>query len=465
MNATCFYSAFEDRYRGARELIKSRLCVYRPFVEPLLDVYRYSRAVDLGCGRGEWLELMGEWGFDASGVDLDDGMLSECRERRLKVQSGDAIEFLRSLPDASQVIVSGFHFAEHIPFAALQTLVVEGLRVLQPGGLLILETPNPENVVVGTSSFYLDPTHQRPIPPQLMAFLPEHYGFERVKILRLQEADELAVQENVTLLDVFVGVSPDYAVIAQKLAGPVILETFSAVFEKSHGLELSDLTCRYDAVLDRRLAALNQRISNAESQAGGMSDALARIADLQDRLVDAVMQVEQNAAQAQAAESRAEEQEQRAIAAESRAEEQEQRAIAAESRAEEQEQRAIAAEIRTQDLEQKNHELGGNCHHWQQRARALEAERNALRQSWSWRITAPVRWAGGIAIGGATPLKRGVSTVVRISIAALHRPVAILMRTVLRRPHLSYRINQRLMCYPALHQRPPRRSPKEWRHT
>ena len=288
MNATCFYSAFEDRYRGARELIKSRLCVYRPFVEPLLDVYRYSRAVDLGCGRGEWLELIGEWGFDASGVDLDDGMLSACRERRLKVQSGDAIEFLRGLPDASQVIVSGFHFAEHIPFAALQTLIVEGLRVLQPGGLLILETPNPENVVVGTSSFYLDPTHQRPIPPQLMAFLPEHYGFERVKILRLQEADELAVQENVTLLDVFVGVSPDYAVIAQKLAGPVILETFSAVFEKSHGLERSDLTCRYDAVLDRRLAALNQRISNAESQAGGMSDALARITDLQDRLVVAV---------------------------------------------------------------------------------------------------------------------------------------------------------------------------------
>ncbi|MGE9641913.1 class I SAM-dependent methyltransferase, partial [Escherichia coli] len=76
---------------------------------------------------------------------------------------------------------------EHIGFANVQLLIEESFRVLKPGGLLILETPNPENIVVASSSFYLDPTHTQPIPNQLLAFLTEYTGFNRTKILRLQE--------------------------------------------------------------------------------------------------------------------------------------------------------------------------------------------------------------------------------------------------------------------------------------
>lgn len=163
-----FYRAFEDRHRDSRELIKSRLRVYLPFVEPLCSYYDEAKALDLGCGRGEWLELMQEAGLDAQGVDLDDGMLVACRERNLKVQIGDAVNFLKKLPGTSHVIVTGFHIAEHVPFPYLQILVEESLRVLKPGRLLILETQNPENIVVGATNFFLDPTHQRPIPPLLL---------------------------------------------------------------------------------------------------------------------------------------------------------------------------------------------------------------------------------------------------------------------------------------------------------
>ena len=142
-----FYRAFEDRHRGTRELIKSRLRIYLPFVEPLFSFYTSAESVDLGCGRGEWLELMQELGFDVQGVDLDEGMLAACRERSFKVQIGDIISFLKKISDLSQVVVTGFHIAEHIPFSDLQVLVQEALRVLKPGGLLILETPNPENIV------------------------------------------------------------------------------------------------------------------------------------------------------------------------------------------------------------------------------------------------------------------------------------------------------------------------------
>lgn len=241
-----FYRAFEDRHRGSRELIKSRLLVYLPFVKPLHSLYKDAKAIDLGCGRGEWLELLGESGIDGHGVDLDDGMLSVCRERGLHVANADAIAALESLADESQLVVSGFHIAEHLPFSALQSLIQEALRVLKPAGLLILETPNPENIAVGTVNFYLDPTHQKPIPPDLLSFLPAHYGFARVKVIRLQEDKALAGHARISLRDVLGGVSPDYAVVAQKPADDALIACSSDAFAQEYGLTLDALAARFD---------------------------------------------------------------------------------------------------------------------------------------------------------------------------------------------------------------------------
>ena len=88
-----FYRAFEEQFRGSRELITSRLQVYLPFVEPLKTIETTPIALDLGCGRGEWLELLQNNGFQAKGVDLDEGMLSACYELNLDVQLGDALEY------------------------------------------------------------------------------------------------------------------------------------------------------------------------------------------------------------------------------------------------------------------------------------------------------------------------------------------------------------------------------------
>jgi SAM-dependent methyltransferase len=197
-----FYRLFEDRFRGSRELIQSRLEVYLPFVQPLLQFYPDGLVLDLGCGRGEWLELLTANGFKTIGVDLDSGMLEDCKERGLHVNKADAIAFIASLPNESQVIVSAFHVVEHIPFDQLRELVAHALRVLRPGGLLILETPNPENIVVATRSFYLDPTHTRPIPAELLGFVAEHAGFERVKTLRLQEDQGLCNKVDISLQNV-----------------------------------------------------------------------------------------------------------------------------------------------------------------------------------------------------------------------------------------------------------------------
>jgi SAM-dependent methyltransferase len=243
-----FYRALEDRFRGSRELILSRLSAYLPFIEPLKQLADALPAVDVGCGRGEWLELLKQHGFEGQGVDLDAGMLHACRERGLQVTEGDAIEFLKALPDESQLLVSGFHIAEHLPFEILQALTQEALRVLKPAGLLILETPNPENFKVSSLNFYLDPSHRNPLPPDLLAFLPEYYGFARVKIVRLQEDDTLMRSTRISLDQVLSGSSPDYAVVAQKGGDPHLLASFADVFNRDFGLSASTLLRFYDTM-------------------------------------------------------------------------------------------------------------------------------------------------------------------------------------------------------------------------
>src|SRR4051812_1866635 len=104
-----FYRAFEERLRGPRELIKSRQRVYLPFVEALVTLHQPSSSLDLGCGRGELVELMQEAGFLARGVDLDEDMLAVARAARLDVSNAEALQTLRSVPAESLSVVSALH--------------------------------------------------------------------------------------------------------------------------------------------------------------------------------------------------------------------------------------------------------------------------------------------------------------------------------------------------------------------
>ncbi len=248
-SANDFYIAFENRYRGSRELIKQRQTSYLPYIAPLKTVYPNLKAIDLGCGRGEWLELLKENGVDASGVDLDDAMLSSCIASNLKVKKIDAISALQELPNASLHIISGFHIAEHLPFEQLIELIHQALRVLSPGGLLILETPNSENINVATSSFYLDPTHRNPIPAQLLSFLMTYSGFAFTTELRLNADISPAEGAWLTLRNVLTGVSRDYALIAQKAHGDLALNIPLQITSNNLGLSFDDLVGPFDSQL------------------------------------------------------------------------------------------------------------------------------------------------------------------------------------------------------------------------
>lgn len=254
-----FYRAFEDRLRGSRELILHRLQIYRPFLDGLQEMFPHPAALDIGCGRGEWLELLKDLGFTATGIDLDDGMLAACRQRGMAVEKGDGVARLAGMTDNSLALVSAFHVAEHLPFARLQMLIRDALRVLCPGGLLILETPNPENPTVGAHTFYLDPTHEKPLPPALLKFLPEYYGYHRTRVMRLQQGRQVADDTGPTLTNVLFDVSPDYAVVAQTTAKPEQVACLDALFDQSWGIDLHTLSKRYDTGLTNRFNDLETR--------------------------------------------------------------------------------------------------------------------------------------------------------------------------------------------------------------
>jgi O-antigen chain-terminating methyltransferase len=362
-----FYRDFEERYRGSRELIKARLGVYVPFITPLTALYQPATAMDLGCGRGEWLELLGENGFDARGVDLDDGMLAACHERGLVAHKADAIQTLRALPDESTALVSAFHVIEHLPFADARLLVQEAMRVLKPGGLLILETPNPENLVVGTSSFYLDPSHVRPLPPDLLGFLAEHAGFRRHSILRLQEPAELLGDATVGLISVLRDVSPDYGLVAQKAAMDEISSGFDAAFGASHGLSLEKLAARHDQQANARVELVLQQIEH-------------RFTHTENRFAHDEERIGQLEVRAGQTEHRFTHTENRFAHNEDRTSQLEARTSQLESRFAEVESRLAQAEARAEQYAARAEELTHQLHD--------------ILISRSWRATKPLRLAG-----------------------------------------------------------------------
>ncbi len=214
-----FYVDLEDQFRGSRTDIINRLKIYLPLLEEAQINTQGSLILDVGCGRGEWIELLRDSGYEAKGIDLNKIMVEQCQARGLEVAHGDAISYLQSLPDTSLSVVTGFHIIEHLPFEVLIKLFDETVRVLKPNGLAIFETPNPQNVLVGSNTFYLDPTHHNPLPSALTKAMAEIRGLCRVKIMHLNPYPETATISGSELADRFNSYfygAQDYALVGYK---------------------------------------------------------------------------------------------------------------------------------------------------------------------------------------------------------------------------------------------------------
>lgn len=208
-----FYVSFEDRFRGTRPDIKNRVSVYLPQVHRASAGRDDTPIIDLGCGRGEWLELLKENGLKAIGIDQNRVMIDQCRALGLEVLEEDAVAYLQRLNPNTLGAITGIHIIEHLPFPRLIELLDAALSALKPGGIVIFETPNPENIQVGACNFYYDPTHIRPIPPESIRFIVQERGFAEVEIVRLHPVEDGEGAD--TALKKFLS-AQDYGVIAKK---------------------------------------------------------------------------------------------------------------------------------------------------------------------------------------------------------------------------------------------------------
>ena len=214
-----FYVAFEDACRGSREEIRLAMEAYLPHLQEFTERGN-ARLLDLGCGRGEWLQLMQEQGWQVQGIDMNNVMVQQCLEQGLDVNQGDALGYLQKQPDSSIDLITGFHIIEHLPFSTLFGVFGEAMRVLKPNGRILFETPNPENLLVGSHTFYHDPTHRNPVTPTSIEFLARYHGFIDSEIIRLHpypdEAKVVGIDPLTERVNGHLCGPQDYAIMALK---------------------------------------------------------------------------------------------------------------------------------------------------------------------------------------------------------------------------------------------------------
>ncbi len=214
-----FYTSLEEAFRGDSMEIRERLRFYLPYVQKLSLDLAPVPVIDAGCGRGEWLDLLRSEGYEAVGVDMNRLMVARCREKGLHAVEADAVEYLRRVGPGCVGAVTAFQLIEHLDLQDLVRFLDAAFECLVPGGMLLCETPNPENLLVSSYSFYLDPTHKHPIPPPVAVFLLESAGFCDVAVLRPPrtpppESEE--IRNLPKLLQKILLAEEDYAVIGYK---------------------------------------------------------------------------------------------------------------------------------------------------------------------------------------------------------------------------------------------------------
>jgi 2-polyprenyl-3-methyl-5-hydroxy-6-metoxy-1,4-benzoquinol methylase len=178
------YGRFAERFRGTEEYVKSTQEFYRPYFTGKTNV------LDLGCGRGEFLELLRDLNVPGRGIDLSDESVAICRHKGLDAEKADIFEYLENLPEAALDGIFCSQVVEHIPPERLPGMIKLAASRLQRNGVIAIETPNPECLAIFATHFYLDPTHQRPVPHPLLAFYLEEFGIGNIEVRRLSPAVE-----------------------------------------------------------------------------------------------------------------------------------------------------------------------------------------------------------------------------------------------------------------------------------
>lgn len=186
-----FYFEFENKFRGKREDILKRYEAYLKYVPQNIE-----KSLDLACGRAEWVQLLQAQNIDAYGIDQNLNMLNLGINAGVKnLLQSDIFEYLDSAAENSFDLISSFHLIEHISYTDLVSMLLKIKNIAKNEAIVLLETPNPNNMIVASNNFYLDPTHRNPIPSAYLKFLLEYLGFKEVEVFEINPMHKINLKD------------------------------------------------------------------------------------------------------------------------------------------------------------------------------------------------------------------------------------------------------------------------------
>jgi O-antigen chain-terminating methyltransferase len=207
------YARFAEAFRGSEERVRAGQRIYVP------DFKGRGNVLDIGCGRGEFLELMREAGVPARGIDSSLESIALCHEKGLPAEAADLFDYLRGLGEGELDGIFCAQVVEHLPPERLPEMIRLAASRLERNGVIVIETPNPDCLAIFATYFYLDPTHARPVPEKLLAFYLSEFGIGNLEVRRLEQAVDsmpsLAELPNEFRQAFFGGL--DYAIIGKKV--------------------------------------------------------------------------------------------------------------------------------------------------------------------------------------------------------------------------------------------------------
>ncbi|HEY9142225.1 MAG TPA: class I SAM-dependent methyltransferase [Bryobacteraceae bacterium] len=207
------YARFAEAFRGSEERVKAGQQIY------LADFKGCGNVLDIGCGRGEFLELMREAGVPARGIDSSLESIALCREKGLPAEAADLFDYLRGLGEGDLDGIFCAQVVEHLPPERLPEMIRLAASRLERNGVIVIETPNPECLAIFATYFYLDPTHARPVPEKLLSFYLSEFGIGDLQVRRLEQAVD-SMPPLAELPDAFRNAffgGLDYAIVGKKM--------------------------------------------------------------------------------------------------------------------------------------------------------------------------------------------------------------------------------------------------------
>ena len=178
------YFMFEERHRGTQKDIQQRLSIY-------VDYFKEKENVlDIGCGRGEFLNLLIDHNISVKGIDINEDMIAYCQEKGLPVEKADVITYLESIPDNSLGGIFLGQVIEHLQPNTLIHLIRLAYKKLSAGAYFIAETINPQSLIVFTECYFLDPSHVRMVHPFTIQFILESEGFRNINLNYLSKVED-----------------------------------------------------------------------------------------------------------------------------------------------------------------------------------------------------------------------------------------------------------------------------------